>query len=57
LLQVADRWGSFTAYAFAEGVGRALTIVVDRTDLLTPGIRKLYLVEDDMTIYEGTFDE
>jgi hypothetical protein len=57
LLQVAGRWGSFTTYAFAKGVGRALTVVIDRADPLSPGVPKLYLVEDDMTIYEGTLDE
>jgi N-acyl-D-aspartate/D-glutamate deacylase len=57
LLQVSGRWGSFTTYAFENGVGKALTVVLDRANPLTPGVQNLYLVEDDTATYAGTLDE
>jgi N-acyl-D-amino-acid deacylase len=57
LLQVSGRWGSFTTYAFENGIGKALTVVIDRANPLTPGVQNLYLVEDDTAIYAGTLDE
>jgi hypothetical protein len=57
LLQVSGRWGSFTTYAFENGVGKALTVVIDRANPLTPGVQNLYLVEDDTATYAGTLDE
>jgi hypothetical protein len=57
LLQVSEGWGSFTTYAFDRGAGRALTVVVDRANPLAPGVKNLYLVQDDTVIYAGTLDD
>lgn len=57
LLQVSGRWGSFTTYAFDEGAWRALTVVVDQENPLTPGAKNLYLVRDDAVTYAGVLDE
>jgi N-acyl-D-amino-acid deacylase len=57
LLQVSDGWGSFTAYASADAAGRALTVVVDPENPLKPGVKNLYLLQDDAVTYAGTLDE
>lgn len=57
LLQVSDGWGSFTTYAFGKAAGKALTVVVDQANPLTPGVNNIYLVQDDAVTYAGTLDE
>jgi N-acyl-D-aspartate/D-glutamate deacylase len=57
LLQVSDGWGSFTTYAFGKAAGKALTVVVDQANPLTPGVKNIYLVQDDSVTYAGTLDE
>jgi hypothetical protein len=57
LLQVADGWGSFTTHVVEGELGRAITVVVDAANPLSPGVKNLYLVQDDTVIYAGTLDE
>ena len=57
LLQIADGWGSFTTHAVVGQVGRALTVVVDAANPLAPGVKNVYLVQDDAVTYAGTLDE
>jgi N-acyl-D-aspartate/D-glutamate deacylase len=57
LLQVSEGWGSFTTYAFGKAGGEALTVVMDQANPLTPGVKSLYLVQDDALTYSGTLDE
>jgi hypothetical protein len=57
LLQVAEGWGSFTTHVVEGEVGRALTVVVDAANPLTPGVKNIYLVQDDAVTYAGTLDE
>jgi N-acyl-D-amino-acid deacylase len=57
LLQVSDGWGSFTTYAFEGSVGKALTVAVDQVNPLKPGVKNIYLVQDDAVTYAGTLNE
>jgi hypothetical protein len=56
-LQVSERWGSFTTYAFEGRHGRALTVVLDPANPTAPGVKNLYLLQDDAVVYAGTLDE
>jgi N-acyl-D-amino-acid deacylase len=54
LLQTADLWASFTAYAVDRNAGEAVTVVVDEANPLSPGVRNVYLLEDGKIAYEGS---